>query len=315
MDNQTKKICPKCGNEKDIVEFHKNKNRVDRLSCYCKTCKHQLDKDYCGENKEKLNHLAKLYYKEHQNEIKERVKRYRIKNKEKIKEYRRKNKGEIKQYQDAYNKQYCIKNKNKLRNKKKEFRLKNPEIVRRWKKEYYERHKDQIIENMLQYYIKNRDKKIRYIREYYAKNKHGKIKLYRKKHHSRIEYKIIHNIRNRVYKVLNGKRKTKHTIELLGCSVKEFREYIEKQFKCGMTWNNYGMGDGKWNLDHIIPCAFFNIIDPIEQQQCFHFTNHQPLWERGIGGNNEKRDKTHGLKLLYNNLTPFLSLKEVKTNV
>ena len=41
-----------------------------------------------------------------------------------------------------------------------------------------------------------------------------------------------------------------------------------------MTWNNYG----KWHIDHITPCAKFNLSIPDEQQLSFHYTNLQPLW-------------------------------------
>jgi len=45
-----------------------------------------------------------------------------------------------------------------------------------------------------------------------------------------------------------------------------------------MTWDNYGRKEGQWSIDHIIPCAIFDLSDPIEQKQCFHYTNLQPLW-------------------------------------
>ena len=41
-----------------------------------------------------------------------------------------------------------------------------------------------------------------------------------------------------------------------------------------MNWDNYG----QWHIDHIRPCASFNLLDPIEQKICFHYTNLQPLW-------------------------------------
>jgi HNH endonuclease. len=43
-----------------------------------------------------------------------------------------------------------------------------------------------------------------------------------------------------------------------------------------MSWDNYGR-DG-WHIDHIRPCASFDLTDPEQQRQCFHYTNLQPLW-------------------------------------
>ena len=41
-----------------------------------------------------------------------------------------------------------------------------------------------------------------------------------------------------------------------------------------MAWSNYG----KWHIDHIEPCANFDLSIPEEQTACFHYTNLQPLW-------------------------------------
>jgi len=84
-------------------------------------------------------------------------------------------------------------------------------------------------------------------------------------------------VRNAVIKQ-NIKRKHEYN-DMLGCTYGFLREYIESKFTKGMTWNNNGRGNDKWHLDHIIPCAAFDLNDHIEQKECFHFTNLQPLWE------------------------------------
>ena len=35
---------------------------------------------------------------------------------------------------------------------------------------------------------------------------------------------------------------------------------------------------GSWHIDHIKPCAKFDLSKIEEQKACFHFTNLQPLW-------------------------------------
>ena len=95
-------------------------------------------------------------------------------------------------------------------------------------------------------------------------------------------FKITSNLRNRVRKAIKGINKSKTTIELIGCSAEEFKTYIEKKFKKGMNWNNYG----DWELDHIKPCCSFDLTDLEQQKLCFNYSNTQPLWKK------EHRQKT-----------------------
>ena len=61
---------------------------------------------------------------------------------------------------------------------------------------------------------------------------------------------------------------------LLGCTLKELKVYLEDQFVEGMSWENYG----EWEVDHIMPCASFDLTDEVQQQRCFHYSNLQPLF-------------------------------------
>ena len=90
-------------------------------------------------------------------------------------------------------------------------------------------------------------------------------------------FRIYCSVRTRLNKL--AKRKAKHrsalrTIPVLGCSMLEFKEYIERQFKRGMSWENYGK---RWHLDHKIPCARFDLSDRSQVERCFNFRNYQPL--------------------------------------
>ena len=51
-----------------------------------------------------------------------------------------------------------------------------------------------------------------------------------------------------------------------------------------MSWDNYG----EWHIDHIVPCASFDLSDPNQQRICFNFRNLQPLWAKD---NQRKQDK------------------------
>lgn len=101
--------------------------------------------------------------------------------------------------------------------------------------------------------------------------------------------RLLHCLRNRITAALRGRgTKAARTIALLGCEVDEFKIYLESKWDIGMSWENYGQGSGKWNIDHIMPCAIFDFTKSGHQKRCFHFSNQQPLWEPD---NIRKKDK------------------------
>lgn len=86
------------------------------------------------------------------------------------------------------------------------------------------------------------------------------------------------NIRTRFYLFLNSKKihKRNKTFDLVGCTPKELKEYIEKKFLPGMSWDNYQLNT--WNIDHIKPLSLAKNIDDIIRLKLMHYTNLQPLW-------------------------------------
>lgn len=89
---------------------------------------------------------------------------------------------------------------------------------------------------------------------------------------------LVRRLRERVRQAIKeqGGVKSAATLELIGCSVLEVRAHLEKLFLPGMTWTNHGFHG--WHIDHIKPCAAFDLSDPKQQRECFHWTNLQPLW-------------------------------------
>lgn len=100
------KLCSKCGEEKELEEFHKDSRLQSGRCSQCKTCKGKYDKYYRHKNKDKL----KAYFREHYNANKDRIQacnreRYRA-NKHLLAEYYRKyyqeNRGKIREYKRKY---------------------------------------------------------------------------------------------------------------------------------------------------------------------------------------------------------------------
>ena len=101
---------------------------------------------------------------------------------------------------------------------------------------------------------------------------------YMKKRRENPTYVLIHNQRIRVWKALKKLKKIDRTLDLIGCTEIELRNHIESKFTDGMSWDNYGKYG--WHVDHIRPCSSFDLSEPEQQRQCFHYTNLQPLWAK-----------------------------------
>ena len=98
----------------------------------------------------------------------------------------------------------------------------------------------------------------------------------KKKYNTDPYFKVVCCMRSRISKLLKQKNADKYNkfYNYLGCSKQDFILYFQAKFKEVMTWENHG----EWHIDHIKPCASFNLLNEEEQKKCFHYTNLQPLW-------------------------------------
>ena len=106
-----------------------------------------------------------------------------------------------------------------------------------------------------------------------------------KRHKERYENDNIYRIK-RVLKSLigqsircNGYKKESKTVIILGCSIEEFKIYLESKFEYWMSWENYGKYNGEldygWDIDHKIPSSSAKTEEKILELN--HYTNLQPL--------------------------------------
>lgn len=109
-------------------------------------------------------------------------------------------------------------------------------------------------------------------------------------------YIIKTRLRARLQKKLRAKgiTKTASTEVLTGCTTDFLRGYLEARFLPGMTWANHG----KWHIDHHIPCAEFDLREPAQQRQCFHYTNLKPMWGPDNIKKGAKRPAPHQAELI-----------------
>lgn len=149
-----------------------------------------------------------------------------------------------------------------------QFRDRHPERARELDRNRYQRDK-----------IKRRQANVEYL-------KRTDYERVRRKTDPQFRFKS--NLSRYVRSRLKGIKKCSDFISLLGCSIPELRLHLETKFKPGMTWKNYGFRG--WHIDHKFPCSKFDLTDPEQQKQCFHFSNLQPLW---AAENMQKHNKVY----------------------
>jgi hypothetical protein len=214
------------------------------------------NKRYKDGKENKCKECFKIYLSVKKNKLQESQKKWRETNPDYMKEYNKTDKRK------EYVKQYYIENVEKISYHTKIQRLKDPELIK---------------QRNINYVNKNREKVLQYQR-LWKKNKRNNDILYKLKENTsgRIRYELN--------TLLKGK-KTKRTYEYLGCQIEELKTYLESKFDSTMTWDNYGT---IWHIDHIIPCAAWNLEDDFENMCCWNFRNLQPLLSYL---NQSKRDK------------------------
>ena len=229
---------------------------------YCsKSCSHQmaLKRDRIRK-KHLLNTNPK--FKEHYNNVR---KAWLSKNKDKIKVYSKKA-----QSKESY------KIKRKLYLKIYESKPENKQRRLLWSKEWHKR--DYVKAKKKAYKLKNKDHIKKQSKEYSQRPeiKERARNLIRERLKNDPIFILKSRLRTRFYQYIKrGLAKKKvNTSKLIGCDWLYLKNHLEKQFKQGMNWKNFG----KWHIDHIKPMAHFNLLNVNDQYKCCNYKNLQPLW-------------------------------------
>ena len=161
-----------------------------------------------------------------------------------------------KQYLRDYAKKYRTENKELVRENQQDWYAKTGKD---WKKTYEKENKE---------YIKERD---------------------RARYKTDEQYRMKKILRSRFKKTMKKQKKYKSILGYLGMQLEDFLKWIEFQFDDDMSWNNQGI---YWEIDHVIPCSYYNLLDKEDVKKCFHWTNMRPLSKVDNNTKSNKIDKT-----------------------
>jgi hypothetical protein len=246
-DVMTTKKCTKCGETLPIENFNKKKHKSGSYGydSFCRDCRKVISREWHDAHKKPP--LIKMC---------ERC----------GKEYKTINP----------NQKFCCPKPRKTN----DLRSLTPEERIQYKKQYYKQWCEANTDKRKQYVQDNKDHLNAMRRAYVAANK-DKYRAIKRKDKKRrmqndIDYRLKVRISQKIRTTINGQKLYNHSLDLLGCSVAEAREHLERQFQPGMTWDNWGVKG--WHIDHIIPISSFDFTDIEQQRRCFHYTNLQPLW-------------------------------------
>jgi hypothetical protein len=285
LDNPiVSKLCNKCNRSLLLTTefFHKSSKEKSGFKTHCKECRNKDKTKWRNENKDKVNLQAKGYYADNT----EKLKKYVQDNSEHLKEYHKQYRKEHKVEISENKKSYRRENHKKVREQERRSYLKNFDKKSEYGRHYYIRNKGKNAEKnkiyQKDYRVRNRTKINKRSKEWRIDNRERINERERKQRISDAQYKAKLVLRDCTKRLLNGTSKPDHTMELVGCTVKQFLEHIEKQFYFNpvtgepMTFDNHGSTG--WHYDHIIPLSSFDLTNEEELRKANHYTNFQPLW-------------------------------------
>jgi hypothetical protein len=164
-----------------------------------------------------------------------------------------------------YFKKYYQENKEKLKKRQLKYHHANKDVLNEKQKVRSRKH-----------YLNNKLKKKKYQKQYLKNNPKYMVNYVKNRIKVDPEFRLMKVLRSRFSQIFKNKKKFTSVINLIGCSLNEFKSHLESQFKPEMTWANHGT---VWEIDHIKPISSFDLIKLEEQIKCCNYTNLQPLFK------------------------------------
>lgn len=116
------KVCTRCGEEKDLSEFYKEKRAKDGKTSHCKVCDLKLSREYYIKHSDVIKKRSEVYYKEHIVEILKKNSVRWSKNKAIHSERRKATYDSIRSRVRVYHREYYLKNSEVVRQKLRDYR-------------------------------------------------------------------------------------------------------------------------------------------------------------------------------------------------
>lgn len=108
-------------------------------------------------------------------------------------------------------------------------------------------------------------------------------KEYRRRHavekySANLHHRLTVVLRSRLRSAVRNGQKRGSAIRDLGCTVDDLKAHLEAHFSPGMTWENFGHGEGRWSIDHIFPMKRADLTDRAHVLAVCNYRNLRPEW-------------------------------------
>jgi len=266
-------ICKKCLEEKDESRFYFNKKRGRFQTSWCYDCKNKnRNEKYISKKKESCDFICiKCNLQKDQSRF----------------FYNKKTKHYLKKCYDCKNNE-----RNERRRIDYEFRQKERDRYKQW--------------------VEDKDRS-EYNKEW-SRNNRTRINNNKKNRQKNvIQCYLKESIRSRIADCLRNYikgyyKKTKASLKYIGCDIETYIKWLEFNFVDDMSWLNRG---NLWHIDHIIPCASFNLSNEDEMLKCFHWSNTFPLLKEKNLKKSNKIDNEY-IAFTQNRVNKFLMLNNIQ---
>jgi hypothetical protein len=154
----------------------------------------------------------------------------------------------------------------------------DPERAREQRRRHYAANRDAIKAQTAAWRAANLDRHRALVRRFKENNPHYHRDRYQSDENYRVRVILSKGIHHALIHRRTGKdwQATAKLGAIVGCSKPDLIKHIESQFLPGMCWSNYGRNG--WEIDHIKPCARFDLTKHKLVVVCFHYSNLRPLW-------------------------------------
>lgn len=183
---------------------------------------------------------------------------------------------------------YATRHRDVVLASKKKYRQAHVDESRIYGKTYRIAHAEQTRQRLKEYAETHREQTNAKVRRFRSDNRERLNDEQRIRYKTDVGFRILQNLRKSLHRAVTRCSVTKcgHTADLIGCPIEKLRQHLETKFDVGMTWDNYGKC---WHIDHIVPCAAFDMTIESEQRRCFNWSNLQPMFAH----NNLVKGSTH----------------------